>query len=116
MSNDILYSKIDLLQEQIDNLEKSGYFTEEETLAASQLRMELVSLKALKATRLAIVAMQNFSIALEHSSKECKAFKEATLENKNAETLWDVLDAFVNPVCDIEVIDAEVLTPNSIKA
>ncbi|MEZ0182624.1 hypothetical protein AB9T89_10290 [Flavobacterium oncorhynchi] len=30
MSNDIIKSKIDLLQEQIDNLERSGFFTEKE--------------------------------------------------------------------------------------
>ena len=30
MSNDIINSKIELLQEQIDNLERSGFFTEKE--------------------------------------------------------------------------------------
>lgn len=30
MNHDIIKSKIDLLQEQIDNLEKSGFFTEKE--------------------------------------------------------------------------------------
>lgn len=30
MSQDIIQSKIDLIQEQIDNLERSGFFTEKE--------------------------------------------------------------------------------------
>lgn len=41
MSNDILKSKIELLQEQIDNLERSGFFTEKEMDRATiSLRQE----------------------------------------------------------------------------
>lgn len=41
MSNDILMSKIELLQEQIDNLERSGFFTEKEMDRATiSLRQE----------------------------------------------------------------------------
>ncbi|MFW0737609.1 hypothetical protein [Flavobacterium sp. T12S277] len=41
MSNDNLMSKIELLQEQIDNLERSGFFTEKEMDRATiSLRQE----------------------------------------------------------------------------
>jgi len=41
MSNDIINSKIELLQEQIDNLERSGFFTEKEMDRATvSLRQE----------------------------------------------------------------------------
>ena len=46
MSNDTLASKIELLQEQIHNLENSGFFTEKEMDRLSfPLRNELESLR-----------------------------------------------------------------------
>jgi len=46
MSNDIIHSKIELLEEQIENFERSGYFTESEiNRFSSPLREELESLK-----------------------------------------------------------------------
>lgn len=46
MSDDLLKSKIELLQEQIDNLEKSGFFTEKEMdKRLFPLQVELASLQ-----------------------------------------------------------------------
>lgn len=46
MSNDILHSKIELLEEQIENIERSGHFTESEIDKQTlPLREELESLK-----------------------------------------------------------------------
>jgi len=46
MSNDIIHSKIELLEEQIENIERSGYFTESEIdKQIFPLREELESLK-----------------------------------------------------------------------
>jgi hypothetical protein len=46
MSNDILHSKIELLEEQIENIERSGRFTEKEIdKLVAPLREELASLK-----------------------------------------------------------------------
>jgi len=71
MSTDTLLSKIDLLQEQIDNFEKSGFFTDAEIdRLSSPLHFEIKSLK----------------------------------------------NQLTDPVFNIEVIDAEILTPNNIKA
>jgi molecular chaperone GrpE (heat shock protein) len=50
MSDELLQHKIDLLQEQIDNLERSGFFTEKEMDNASRsLRVELETYKLSKA-------------------------------------------------------------------
>lgn len=47
MSNDIIYSKIELLEEQIENFERSGYFTEKEIDRLSYpIRSELAILKS----------------------------------------------------------------------
>jgi len=46
MSNDIIHSKIELLEEQIENFERSGYFTEKEIdRLSAPLRSELAILK-----------------------------------------------------------------------
>lgn len=46
MSNDIIHSKIELLEEQIENFERSGYFTESEiNRFSAPLREELETLK-----------------------------------------------------------------------
>lgn len=46
MSNDILHSKIELLEEQIENIERSGHFTENEIdRLAAPMRTELENLK-----------------------------------------------------------------------
>ena len=47
MSTDIIHSKIELLEEQIENIERSGYFTEKEIdRLSAPLRSELAILKA----------------------------------------------------------------------
>lgn len=47
MSNDIIHSKIELLEEQIENLFNSGHFTEKEIdRLSAPLRSELAILKA----------------------------------------------------------------------
>lgn len=49
MSDELLQHKIDLIQAQIDNLERSGFFTEKEMdQATASLRMQLAILKEAK--------------------------------------------------------------------
>ena len=50
MSDELLQYKIDLIQDQIDNLERSGFFTEKEIdQATASLKMQLAILKEAKA-------------------------------------------------------------------
>ena len=50
MSDELLQHKIDLLEEQIENLERSGFFTEKEIdQATAFIRMQLAILKEAKA-------------------------------------------------------------------
>ena len=106
MSPDTITPRIELLQEQIDNLEKSGYFTEKETAAAAPLHMELASLKALQSAREMALAMQNYGMTLESYTEGFKAFNEAFAKLKD----------LPKNLLDTEVIDAEILTPNHITA
>lgn len=107
MSNDTLSSKIELLQEQIDNLEKSGHFTEKEINSkVAPLRMELASLKTLQSTREMALAIQNYGMTLESYTEGLKAWNETFAKLK------DLPQSHL----EIEVIDAEILSPNNIKA
>ena len=50
MSDELLSHKINLIQDQIDNLERSGFFTEKEMdQATASLKMQLAILKEAKA-------------------------------------------------------------------
>lgn len=68
MSNDLLIPKIELLQEQIDNLEKSGFFTDAEIEKyAKYFRSQIAILQCHKAindfcysVQKALVALQSF--------------------------------------------------------
>jgi prefoldin subunit 5 len=63
MSDELLQHKIDLLQEQIDNLERSGFFTEKEMdNAVRSLRVELETYKLSK-------AFSNFKKALNSANE-----------------------------------------------
>ena len=107
MSPDTITPRIELLQEQIENLEKSGHFTEREIDSkTAPLRMELASLKTLQSTREMTLAMQNYGMTLESYSEGLKAFNEAFAKLKD----------LPQSLLDIEVVDAEILTPNHIKA
>lgn len=107
MSNDTIAQRIDLLQEQIDNLEKSGFFTEKEMdKLAWPLRDELEGLKKQLAISNLNEAGKAFGITAEQMVEGRRIFCE----------LWAQLDNFTNPVHEIEVIDAEILTPNYITA
>lgn len=107
MSNDTLASKIELLQEQIDNLEKSGHFTEKEIDTQSYpLRQELEALKRQLQILNLGEAGKAFGITAEQMEEGRRIFSD----------IWKQLDNFTNPVHEIEVIDAEILTPNYITA
>lgn len=107
MSNDTITPRMELLQEQIDNLEKSGHFTEKEIDSkAAPLRMELASLKAIKSTREIAFAMQKYSMTLVSYTEGLKAFNEC----------FDQLKDVPTSLLNIEVTDAEILTPNHTEA
>jgi len=107
MSNDTLTPRIELLQEQIESIERSGHFTEKDMDSlASPLRMELSTLKMLQSTREFAVTHEKFGMTLESYAEGLKAFNEAFAKLKDVPT----------SLLDIQVIDAEILTPNSITA
>ena len=107
MSNDTLASKIELLQEQIHNLEKSGHFTEKEIDSQSYpLRQELDALKE-----------QFFASRANEIAKICGLTADEMREGIIAfNELWSKIYEVENPIFEIEVIDAERLTPNHITA
>lgn len=110
MSNDTLASRIDLLQEQIHNLEKSGHFTEKEIDNQSYpLRLELSSLKLQFLASRANEVAKICGLTADEMREGIIAFNE----------LWSKIDQgrkLDYPIFEIEVIDAEILTPNSITA
>ena len=90
MNQELIASKIDLLQEQIDNLEKSGFFTEKEMdRFAFPLRAELALLK--------------IAIPFQYGMSD--------EEYQEGKKLHDAIFAPIKAM-NIEVIDAEILTPN----
>ena len=107
MSNDTLASKIELLQEQIHNLQYSGHFTEKEIDTQSYpLRQELEALKRqLTASNINEAGLE-YGLNPNQMEEGRRIFSE----------IWKQLDNFTNPIFEIEVIDAEILTPNSITA
>lgn len=141
MLDDKLQSKIDLLQEQIDNLEKSGHYTDAEILTQTKpLRLELNLIKdSLSYEFLSIQELRELSqrinnaIVTKHAQgngfvvKITNAFNallneghKTTSPNKYGmsdeeyeaakakhNTLFAPLKTF-----NIEVVDAEILTPN----
>lgn len=141
MLDEKLQSKIDLLQEQIDNLEKSGHYTDAEIqIQTKPLRVELNLIKdSLSYEFLNIQELRQLSqrihnaIVTKHSSgtgfvtKVSSAFltmkKEVSdyispnkygmsdEENEAAKAKHNSIFAPINAL-DIEVIDAEILTPN----
>lgn len=113
MTNDLVASKIELLQEQIDNLEKSGYFTELEmdTLSRSY-RIELAVLNAAVgmssfADSIATAANSLVQFALNPINTQHYGMSDEDYEagRKRHISLFERINAF-------EVIDAEILTPN----
>ena len=106
MSPDTITPRIELLQEQIDNLEKSGFFTEKEMdKLCFPLREELVGLKRRLQDPWGDTA-QHYGLTAEQMVEGRGIFIE----------IWKQLDNFINPVYEIEVTDAEILTPNHITA
>ena len=107
MLNDTLTPRIELLQEQIESIERSGHFTEKEIDSkAAPLRMELSTLNMQLATKEMAVSFEKYGMTLESYSEGLKAFNEAFAKLKDVPT----------SILDFEVIDAEILTPNTITA
>lgn len=105
MSNDTIASKIELLKEQIQNLENSGHFTEKEIDSQSYpLYQELEDLKRQLTHSNIDEAGTNYGLTAEQMEEGRRIFSE----------IWKQLDNFINPIFEIEVIDAEILTPNHI--
>ena len=108
MTQELIASKTDLLQEQIDNLEKSGFFTEKEMdRLSSPYRMELAVLKSAS-------EMRSSSDAALNSSDEFISLNKYGMSNEEYETAKAKHNNFFAPLkaMNIEVIDAEILTLN----
>lgn len=107
MSNDTITQRIDLLQEQIDNLEKSGFFTEKEMdKLAFPLRQELASLKKQLSDAYLDQVAQGYDLTPTQMVEVRRIFSE----------LWAKIDDSKNPIGNRNVIDAEILTPHYITA
>lgn len=102
MSNDTLIPRIELLQEQIHNLENSGFFTEKEMdKLASPLRDELEALKK----QLTASNLNEAGLEYGLTPVEMQEGRRMFIE------IWKKTNLLINPIFDIEVIDAEILTP-----
>ena len=107
MSNDTITPRIELLHEQIHNLENSGFFTEKEIDNQSYpLRQELEVLKRQLTHSNIDEAGTNYGLTPVQMEEGRRIFSN----------IWKQLDNFINPVFEIEVINAEILTPNHITA
>jgi hypothetical protein len=137
MLDEKLQLKIDLLQDQIDNLEKSGHYTDAEIeLRAPALKHELLILKDLSALIfLSDIELQqlklriNNAITIKNNNRIGKggllnAFKEGAVDfifpNKYGMSAQEyeegkkIHNELFSPLraLQIEVVDAEILTPN----
>lgn len=120
MSNENIQLKIDLLQEQIDNLEKSGFFTEKEINSRSiPLKAHLAIFKKIKwlndlseSTRLTIDCM----LVLARSFDQLGPLPNVNygLSKESYEEGKKIHDELFSPfhALKIKVVDAEILTPN----
>jgi hypothetical protein len=141
MLDEKLQSKIDLLQEQIDNLEKSGFYTDAEIrIRTKSLKIELAFIKdslmfeflTLEELRLLSQRIQN-AIGTKHTTGTGfvtkvygvftslkKEVEEYISPNKYGMSDGEYEDAKIKhnslfvPIkaLNIEVIDTEILTPN----
>jgi hypothetical protein len=128
MLDETLISKIELLQEQIDNLEKSGFFTEKEMdKLSSPLRTELnlfqtqktaLEYKMLGETQrilgLSATDLSDFGKKLREVFDPFTVPNYYGMSDEEYETAKAKHNNFFAPLkeFDIEVIDAEILTPN----
>lgn len=104
MSDNELQSKIELVQEQIENLFVSGHFTEKEIDSKSApLRMELAILKN-------TLSLSKFSKSIYKFGLTFIEFQEASAQFE--ECMNKALATDKKNILDITVIDAEILTPN----
>jgi hypothetical protein len=102
MSNDTITPQIELLQEQIESIERSGHFTEKEIDSkVAPLRMELAILQHTK-------AHQEFSKSVYKYGMDLEAFLEGT---KAFDKCFAQMPKPTKSILDIEVIDAQILTP-----
>ena len=106
MSSKTLLPQIALLQEQIHNFEKSGFFTDKEIESKTiPLRLELATLKMQQEFLNISESVCKFGMSLESYIEGTKAFNECFNQLKDVPSLLD-----------IQVTDAEILTPNHITA
>lgn len=141
MLDEKLQSKIDLLQEQIDNLEKSGFYTDAEIrIRTKSLRIELAFIKdSLMFEFLTLEELRQLSNRIQHAiatknssgtgfvtkvtgvfvslKKEVEEYispNKYGMSDEEYEAAKAKHNNFFAPIkaFDIEVVDAEILTPN----
>jgi hypothetical protein len=106
MSNDIISPKIDLLQEQIENLVNSGHFTEKEIDSKSHpLRMELAILKHQKALNEFSNSVSKYGMSLESFSEGVRVFNECFAQ----------MPKQPKKIIDIQVNEAETVIINDLE-
>ena len=104
MSNDILQSKIELIEEQIENLERSGYYTEKEIDRLSfPIREELEQMKIQFANSYVDEFGEKYGISPE----------ERIEGNRIHNELWAKIKEAKNQIIDIKVNGFEVLAPDT---
>ena len=103
MLEDLLISKIELVQEQIESLEKSGFYTEKEMDQRSYpLRRELELLQSQISITETSKTAANYGISIEKMNEGRKRFNECFAKLKEARK-----DFF-----NVKTSNAETLTPN----
>jgi hypothetical protein len=107
MSNDTITPQIELLQEQIESIERSGHFTEKEIDSkAAPLRIQLAILEHAKAHQEFSKSVYKYGMDLETFLEGVKAFDKCFAQ----------IPKPPKSIMDIEVNDAEILTPNHTEA
>lgn len=141
MLDEKLQSKIDLLQEQIDNIEKSGFYTDAQIETQTKpLKIELALIKdSLSFEFLTVAELRALSLRIQHAivtrhssgtgivlkfqgiltslKKEAADFlspKNYGMSDEEYQQGKKLHEAIFAPIkaMNIEVIDAEILTPN----
>lgn len=103
MSDDLLTSKIELLQEQIHSIEKRGFFTEKDMDSkAAPLRMELAILQQSLALSIFSKSIYKYGLTLIEYTEASEKFS----------AFMDKMNKLIKVPNDIVVVDAEILTQN----
>lgn len=111
MSNENLESKIELLQDQIENLERSGFFTEAEIdRAVLSLKIEMKIYEQHLATHEFSESLKNTSVRFTAFGKALYGMNSSDIMKGMQYHLDSIEEATQKRIPNIEVVDAKILS------